>query len=146
MQELPHHYSVTTALDADGLVSLRNENAPAMSTSAPPEFDGPEGYWSPETLLVASVASCFLLTFRAGARASKLDWEALSCDVSGVLENVDKKLQFTEFRIDTELLIEKSADVNKAERLLEKAEGSCLISNSLNAKMTLSTNVTTSQD
>ena len=144
MQELPHHYSVTTTLDAEGLVSLNNEKAPEMVTSAPPEFGGPDGYWSPETLLVASVASCFLLTFRAGSRASSLDWQSLSCDVSGVLENVDKKLLFTEFHIAAKLLIDNPGDTDKAERLLKKAEQSCLISNSLKAKITLDTSITSS--
>lgn len=143
MQDLPHRYRVSTVLDADGLVSLENDNAPVLRNSAPPEFDGPEGHWSPETMLVASVASCFLLSFRAVARASKLEWRSLSCDVSGVLERIDKQMKFTEFHLHATLSIERSEDVGKAERLLKKSDETCLISNSLTAETTLATTITT---
>jgi organic hydroperoxide reductase OsmC/OhrA len=69
MKDLPHNYAITSILNNDGQVSLKANNTPKMVITAPPEFGGPAGNWSPETLLVASVASCFLLTYRALASA-----------------------------------------------------------------------------
>ena len=43
-----------------------------INFSSPPEFQGEPGLWTPEHLLVASVATCFLATFRAIAENSRL--------------------------------------------------------------------------
>ena len=48
-----------------------------MHSSAPVEFDGPGDRWSPETLLIAAIADCFILTFRAIACATRMDWQGL---------------------------------------------------------------------
>ena len=141
MKDLPHHYAITSALNNDGQVNIETNNAPKMVITAPPEFGGPAGNWSPETLLVASVASCFLLTYRALANASKLDWQSFSCDVSGRLDSVDKVMQFTEFTITVNLIVDNPNDIEKAERLLKKSEDSCLIRNSLIPKIILETRV-----
>lgn len=141
MKDFPHNYAITSVMSNDGQVSLETINAPKMVITAPPEFGGPAGNWSPETLLVASVASCFLLTYRALANASKLDWQSFSCDVSGRLDSVDKVMQFTEFTITANLIVDNSNDIEKAERLLKKSEDSCLIRNSLIPKIILETRV-----
>jgi uncharacterized OsmC-like protein len=100
---------------------------------APPEFGGPGGKWSPETMLVASVANCFVLTFRAVARASGFAWNSLICEVDGVLDRVDRQTRFTEFHIDVTLHVPSGGDAHKAHRLCEKSEQVCLITNSLTA-------------
>tara|TARA_B110000879_G_scaffold21865_1_gene27974 strand:+ start:137 stop:574 length:438 start_codon:yes stop_codon:yes gene_type:complete len=145
MKDLPHHYAITSALNNDGQVNIETNNAPKMVITAPPEFGGPAGNWSPETLLVASVASCFLLTYRALASASKIDWQSFSCDVSGRLDSVDKVMQFTGFTITANLIVDNSNDIEKAERLLKKSEASCLIRNSLIPKIILETRVSSNK-
>ena len=50
---------------------------PAISFSPPPEFQGEVGRWTPEHLLVAAVASCFISTFEGMAQTSSLDFESL---------------------------------------------------------------------
>ena len=91
----------------------------------------PWGRWSPETLLAASIADCFILSFRAVARAAKFDWLSVSCDVDAVLEKVERVTQFTEFHQAVVLEVPAGSDEAKAMRLLEKAEHVCLITNSL---------------
>lgn len=44
-----------------------------ISFSAPPEFLGEPGRWTPEHFLVAAVASCFVSTFSSMAEKSQLD-------------------------------------------------------------------------
>jgi len=110
--------------------------------SAPPAlFGGPGDQWSPEHLLVASVADCFILTFRAVAKASKLDWDHLEAAAEGVLERVERVTRFTTITISATLTVPAATDVDKARRLLEKAEGACLITSSLSAEVHLEAEV-----
>ena len=133
MQELPHNYLAAAAANATGNVAVTSPGLEALDTAAPAEFGGPGDVWSPETMLVASVANCLILTFRAVARASKLDWISLSCDVDGELDRVERVTQFTAFRVKAKLEVPAGTDVAKAERLLAKAERGCLITNSMKA-------------
>jgi len=88
MQEFPHHYSVAAVANPEGEVALQSDRLPSLTSTPPAEFGGPGDRWSPETLLVAALADCFVLTFRALARASKLSWLSLRCDVEGTLDRV----------------------------------------------------------
>ena len=134
MQNFPHHYAVAASASADGNVELSSAGLDDIESAAPVEFDGPGGKWSPETLLVAAVADCFVLSFKAVARASKFSWVALRCDVEGVLDRVDNVTRFTEFNLRVVLDIAPGSDEQRAMRLLEKSEQVCLITNSLNAE------------
>lgn len=142
MQDLPHRYVVSASADTESEVNLEAKGAPSLASMAPPEFGGPEGYWSPESLLTAAVADCFVLSFRAVARASKLDWTSLECDVTGVLDRVEKRLCFTRFSIEARLAIPDDAAREKAAKLLEKAEANCLVSASLSAPVELDSEIT----
>jgi len=108
-----------------------------LVSGPPTEFGGSGNEWSPEDLLVAAVADCFTLSFKAIAAASRFSWTALQCDVTGTLDKVDRGMQFTEMKILANLTIPADADSNRAERLLEKAENACFITNSLNFEATL---------
>jgi organic hydroperoxide reductase OsmC/OhrA len=141
VQEFPHHYAVKASADADTNVMLESPGLDALESAGPAEFGGPGDRWSPETLLVASVADCFILSFRAIARASKMDWLSLRCDVVGDLDRVGRTTQFTAFRLSARLEVPPGIREGKAESLLEKAERSCLITNSLKAKSTLEAEV-----
>lgn len=142
MQKLPHYYHAQAQGTPTGSVITEAEGLPALQIAAPKQFDGPGDKWSPEELLVAAVADCLILTFRAVASASKLEWSELSCKVKGTLEMVDRKTQFTDMLIHASLQISSEADSEKASRLLEKAESSCLITNSLTANCKLETKIT----
>jgi len=131
MQDLPHHYHVMAKSDAEGDVNLSADKLPTLLSAPPAEFGGPGDRWSPESLLIAAIADCFILTFRAIARGSKLDWLSLSCEVEGTLDRVEKVTSFTEFKITATLNVPADTDEPRAHRLLEKAEAGCLITNSL---------------
>ena len=143
MQEYPHHYAVAATSAADSNVMLRSPGLESFESAGPAEFGGPGDLWSPETMLVASVASCFILSFKAIARASKLEWLSLSCDVVGDLDKVGRKSQFTGFRLSVTLEVPEGTREEKAQRLLEKADKSCLITNSLRADSHLDARIVT---
>jgi len=141
MQDFPHHYKVHAETQPEGSVNLTGDDLPVLSSAPPREFGGPGDQWSPETLLVASVADCFILNFRAIARASKLDWISLNCEVVGTLERADKKTRFTEFTVTATLSVPPEVNEDRAYRLLQKAEETCLITNSLSSKVHLTASV-----
>jgi len=108
-----------------------------MPSAGPAEFDGPGDLWSPETLLTAALVDCFVLSFRAVARASRLDWLRLECSASGTLDRIEKVTQFTAFTVHAVLEVPAGTDLEKARKALEKSEQVCLISNSLKASQHL---------
>lgn len=143
MQSFPHYYKVSASASAESTITLSSENVDDIISAPPKEFGGPGDQWSPETLLVSSVSDCFVLTFRAIARVSKLPWISLQCDVDGILDRVDGVSRFTGFNVYAKLTVAADVDVNKAARLLEKAEKGCLITNSMIAESHLESEVIT---
>jgi organic hydroperoxide reductase OsmC/OhrA len=139
----PHQYTALAIGAPTDAVTLESAELPRLETAAPPEFDGPGGLWSPETLLCASLADCFILTFRAVSRIAQLPWLHLECRVQGLLERVERQSQFTHFTTYAHLVVPDGVDFAKAKMLLEQAERGCLIANSLRGVRTLETEVTT---
>jgi uncharacterized OsmC-like protein len=141
MQKLPHHYAVSASALSTGLVELSSLGLTPIKSEPPEQYGGSGALWSPETLLVAAVADCFFLTFRAIARASNLDWVSLDCDVTGTLAREESATRFTEFQLRVTLIVPIGTDKDKATVLLEKSEKSCLITASLKSKTHLEASV-----
>jgi len=141
MQGYPHLYVASASAANEGRVVVTGEGLPDLETASPPQFDGPLGVWSPETLFSAAVADCFILTFRAIARASKFEWKSLQCRAEGVLERPEKATYFTTFNVHAVLHAPEGTKVELAERLLEKAEDLCLITASLKSEVVLTTEI-----
>lgn len=135
MKNLPHQYQVRAVAAAEGDVSLESNGLLTFKSAAPAEFGGPGDRWSPETLLVAAIADCFILTFRAIATAMKLDWQTLHCDVNGTLAHAAGKTRFTEFTVQVRLHLPVGSDDERARVLLQKAKDGCFIANSLSASI-----------
>jgi peroxiredoxin-like protein len=143
MHPFPHHYTVNASIRPDGDVPLSTEGVRIIESSSPKEFDGPGNQWSPEGLLTASVADCFVLNFRAIATASKFVWQRLEARTEGTLDRIDGKMRFTRFETQAKLHVAAGTDIERAKRLLEKAENTCLISNSLSSERHLTMEIVT---
>jgi peroxiredoxin-like protein len=117
-------------VQAEGVLS-------SISFSAPPEFLGEPGRWTPEHFLVAAVASCFVSTFSGITEKSRLGFASFNLDAEGVLGNKDGIWRFTEIKLRPVVTILKEEDRDRVTRLLEKAEKSCLVARSLQCKVTL---------
>ena len=141
MQNLPHRYQVSANAESEGNVVLKADDLPQLISAPPAQFGGPGDQWSPEHLLVASVADCFILTFRAVAQASKLVWSNLEASAEGVLERVDRVTRFTTITVSATLTVPADTNIDKARQLLEKAEAACLITNSLSGETHLETEI-----
>jgi organic hydroperoxide reductase OsmC/OhrA len=131
MHPYPHVYEATASGAVSGPVTVASRDLPPIESAPPPQFDGPAGNWSPETLLCAAVVDCFVLTFRGLSRAARFEWSDLKCRVEGTLERRDGVAQFTRFVTHATLTVPEGTEVSRARSLLERAEHSCLIANSL---------------
>jgi organic hydroperoxide reductase OsmC/OhrA len=145
MHPYPHIYRVSAVGSSAGRIVVQAPELVPFETAPPPEFDGPGGVWSPETLLCAAVADCFVLSFRAVSRAARLDWSKLECRVEGTLERIEGVAQFSRYSVFATLTVPVGTDTAKARALLERAEHTCLISNSLRGTRTLDATVITAE-
>ena len=110
---------------------------PAIAFSAPPEFNGQAGQWTPEHFFVAAVASCYLSTFSGSAEASKLPFVSFDLDAEGFLAKDEGGWRFTEVVLSPHLLIAHEGDRERAMRVIEKAGKYCLVARSLTCPVRL---------
>ena len=141
MKPFPHRYTVSASAEPQGDVTVASSGLESLRTAPPLEFDGPGDRWSPETLLCGAIADCFVLTFRAIARAMSLSWTTLEVAVVGTLEREGRNSRFTRFDLEARLAIPSPGDSQAAERALRRAEEGCLISNSLSAQRHLTVTI-----
>jgi peroxiredoxin-like protein len=137
MKPLPHHYDVHLAGGPSGYAELSTAGVPALRTAAPADFDGPGDAWSPEHLLLASVQACFLLTLRAIARLSKLEFTNLELDAGGTVDRKEGVTRFTEIVLHPRITVPVGSNRERVLQILEKSEKACLISASLSTPVRL---------
>ena len=136
--EQKHNYTVNAHWSGakTGLVTPGEAKLPIFF-DAPPEFGGQAGHWTPEHMLMAAVASCYVATFSAIAQMSKLEFRDLELSVEGMMEMQPDGWRFTRIVVHPTLWLTHFPDQERALRLLQKAECGCLIARSLVAKTEL---------
>ncbi len=137
MKPLPHHYEVHLAGGPSGYALLSSPGIPDLSAAAPADYDGPGDAWSPEHLLLGAVQACFLLTLRAIARASNVNFLSLELDATGTVDRENGITRFTEIVLRPRLKVSAGTDRERALRILEKSEKHCLVSASLSTPIRL---------
>jgi organic hydroperoxide reductase OsmC/OhrA len=138
-----HSYTVRAKATRvrSGIVS-RETAAQPIKFSAPLEFLGESGVWTPEDFFVASVVSCFVSTFSGMADLSKLGFASLEVEAQGTLEKDPGGWKFVEVKLRPHLKINRESDQERARRLLEKAERTCLVARSITARIVLEPSTT----
>ena len=132
-----HLYEVSVKWDNDrkGTMSSTERND-KVEVATPPQFPkGMEGIWSPEHLFTAAVNSCLMTTFLSIAENSKLDFKLFESKSLGKLEMIEGKYIMSEVTLMPVVTITKPEDKERAERVLQKSEANCLISNSVKSKI-----------
>jgi organic hydroperoxide reductase OsmC/OhrA len=132
-----HNYEVDVNWIEDRIGVLYSpELNEEMQVATPPQFPkGVEKIWSPEHLFTAAVNSCLMTTFLSIAENSKLEFKKFTSKAYGKLEQIDGRYIMSEIRLIPCLTILKEEDMDKALRILNKSEASCLISNSVKSKI-----------
>lgn len=139
----PHNYNVNLAWKADRKGEMSSpELNDKIEVATPPEFPkGIEGVWSPEHYFTAAVVSCFMTTFLAIAENSNLEFKSFECESTGVLDKVEGKFQMSEVILRPKLVLIDGSDIEKAEKILQKSERACLITNSIKTEVSLDTTI-----
>ena len=133
MSKGPFYYETNLRWTGARRGRIDGPELPAVPVSAPPEFKGERGLWSPEHLLVSAVESCLMTTFLAIAENSKLETLDYSSASHATLEwTGDGGYRFTELTVRPRIEVASGSDSGKAVRIVEKAHRHCLISNALN--------------
>ena len=110
----------------------KSDSAPnAIHFTAPAEFGGLEGRWTPEELLLASVASCYTTTLRTIAGGVEFDFTDLQVEASGTVRKVDSGYSFTQIVVRPNLKIASAEERDRAIEVLKRAERLCLVSRAL---------------
>ena len=139
----PHYYNVDVNWNTErkGVMcspELIKDAGSCIEVATPPEFPkGMPGIWSPEHLFTAAVSSCLMTTFLSIAENSKLTFTNFSCKSLGKLEQTYVKFMMTEIILEPTITIADEKDRERAERVLQKSEAACLISNSVKSKVTM---------
>lgn len=143
MPEVHSTYPVVVSWEGDrrGRASSP-DGLPDLAVASPPPFGGPAGVWSPEHLFVLAAATCWMTTFLAVSEASKLDVAAIECAGEGTLEKGDdRRFWIPRILLRPRVAIVREEDRERAIRLIEKAEGACLISRSMRTEVSLQAEV-----
>jgi peroxiredoxin-like protein len=129
------HYEVKTRWTDQRRGVLAAEGKPVLEVASPPEFKGHPGVWTPEDLLVAAVNACTMTTFLAFAARKELRPVSYECDATGTLEMVDGKFRFSQIVLHPRIVVARNEDISKALTAFHDAEASCLVANSMLAKV-----------
>ncbi|MBK8944716.1 MAG: OsmC family protein [Ignavibacteriae bacterium] len=133
------HFYETTVTWTEGRKGILSEpTLHDIEVATPPQFTkGVPNVWSPEHLFVASVNVCLMTTFLAIAENSKLEFSSFTSKAKGKLEKVENGFMITEIELYPEVSVTAEKDLERAERIVHKAEQHCLISNSIKTKIKL---------
>jgi peroxiredoxin-like protein len=129
-----HKYRVVAWWTSGQTGIAKSDSAPnAIHFTAPPQFGGVEGRWTPEDLLMTALANCFTTTFHAIAGRSKFEYTDLAVEAEGTVSKTDTGYGFNEIVIRTTLTIASEENRQRAISLLHKAKELCLVSRALAA-------------
>jgi peroxiredoxin-like protein len=127
-----HEYRVEAWWTSGHTGIAKTETCPnAIHFTAPPEFGGLEGRWTPEDLLITAVASCFTTTFHVVAVYSQFEYSDLAVRGEGIVRKTDRGYRFSEITLRPCLTIAHEEQRELAGKLLEKAKALCLVSRAL---------------
>ena len=87
--------------------------------------------WSPEHLFVASLNTCFMLTFRDRGKFQAAAGQFLFDSQGQAGESAGSSYQITEIVVKPTVVIASANDLGRMPRILEKAKANCFVSNSI---------------
>ena len=131
-----HAYRVAAWWTSGRTGLAKSDSAPnAIHFTAPMEFGGLEGRWTPEELLLAAIAGCYTTTVRALSGGAQFDFTDLQVEASGTVRKVDSGYSFTHIVVRPNVKIETAEDRDRALELLKRAEKLCLVSRALGTNL-----------
>jgi peroxiredoxin-like protein len=116
---------------------VKVEGRPDVEISTPPEFNGPEGYWSPEDMFLASINSCIMTTFLYFVDRLGFSFNGYTSSIQGDIDFVGGMFTFTKIVVRPRITVPGEMEKEKAQNALQKAEKYCLISACIKLPITI---------
>lgn len=122
-------FPVSVELEGGQITRVTAEGKPELVVATPPEFrGGVEGVWTPEDLLVASVAGCYAVTLAAIAERRRTPLRSLTVESTGhVSERQDRRLGFVVVELAVRVVTDEGHE-DAAEKAARRAKDACLVS------------------
>jgi len=115
---------------------LKEDGLTPLDTSAPPEFGGIAGKWTPEHLFVASVVSCYIMTFISVAAAMRIEFEEMKCEGIGTLKPTEgTKMEFVEVILKPTVVVRSEQLKEKTLKAIKVTHDHCLVARSLKSEV-----------
>lgn len=136
-----------TAWWASGRTGLVKSSSTPITIhfSSSPEFGGLEARWTPEDLLLSSLASCFTVTFRVLAQREDFKYTDLEVSVEATLRKMESGYTLDEFIIRPTLTVLFDHDREQGMALLRRTQAVCLVSKALATTQRFDPEVTVKQ-
>jgi peroxiredoxin-like protein len=132
-----HDYHVSAWWSSARTGLAKADSSPtAIHFTAPLEFGGMEGRWTPEELLLAAVAGCYTTTLRTLATKARVELTDLQVEASASVCRSRAGYRIDAIELRPRVKIASAPDRERALALIQKAEGMCLVSRSLGVPVT----------
>jgi organic hydroperoxide reductase OsmC/OhrA len=101
------------------------------------ELGGLEGRWTPEQLLLCSLAGCFTTTFHDLARSAKFEYTDLEVEIEGLVRRARATgCNFNEILIRPRLQLQSGDQIEAGLTLLRRTRSVCMISRAITVPQT----------
>ena len=132
-----HRYGVRTEWLGGRCLTLESHGKPPLRIATPPDFkDGVKDVWSPEELLVGSLATCFELSLVAIADHWHVPLDAAEVEAIGHVESVDGQYRFLLIELDARIAVDPEHE-QEARELALLAKDRCIIGTALRTPVEL---------
>jgi len=136
MSSEEHVYRVAAWWTSGRTGLAKSDSAPnAIHFTAPIEFGGLEGRWTPEELLLAAIAGCYTTTLRALAGTAEFNFTDLQVEASGTIRKAESGYAFSAIVLRPNLKIGSAEERERALDLLRRAEKLCLVARAIGTKL-----------
>lgn len=130
-----HHFQLKAAWPG-GRNSVGSIEAGNLRTkvSIPPEMDGPGEGTNPDEMLLGAAATCYIITLAAMIERADLPLLEMDLESEGVVDVTKGVITYQKIIHRPRVLLQETASAaahQKLEKLIEKAEQSCMISRAL---------------
>ncbi|MGR9048414.1 OsmC family protein [Halobacillus faecis] len=115
--------------------------------SIPKEMDGPDVGTNPDEMLLGAAATCYIISLAAMVERAELPLEEMDMQSEGMVDVTDGVFTYQKIIHKPRVVLRAEADekdLSKLNRLIEKAEKSCMISKAIQGNVELEMEADTS--
>lgn len=116
-------------------------NKAPIPLSTPPEFGGPDGFWTPEDLLANAVASCIMTSALFFIDRAGVELQSYRSRAKAVMEKTGGGLVITAIHVEIQAQAKQPEQAEALKKAIEQAEKTCPVSALLKCPVELSVTV-----